>query len=136
MKSFVALRISGNELNTNIISEELGIIPHYTQKKGNPITSKYTNEIVGHYEEDCWIYEIESNCKDTTEMCLERLFLTILPHSKYLKNLSAKHNVTIWVSIYPDNEQNNLHLSENILKVICEMGATLEISTLFLESLY
>ena len=136
MKSFVMLRISGNDLELNIISKQLGIIPEYAYKKGDPIISKQNNKIVGKYNEDCWIYGMESHCNETTEMCLERFLEKILPNSAYLKTISVIYNITIWISVYSDDEQNNFHVSKNSLKTIYEMGATLDISTSFLKEFY
>ena len=134
MKSFLSLRISGIYIDVDMISEQFGK-PHYTYKKGQEMMSKF-NEKADVYDEDCCIYSTESTHSETAEMCLNRFLKTILPKSKLLKSMSEIYNITLWISIYPDDEQNNFHISKDSLKAIYNMGITLDISTYFLKEFY
>lgn len=137
MKSFAKLRISGIDLNIEEITVKLGINPSCSYRKGETIVRrrnyKYDKNIRTTYEEDCWMCEIESLSEETPEMCATRLLNLVYPNYQYIKNLSNTYKITLWVSVYPDNEQYNFHLSSRHMDLLMRIGATLDISTTFLN---
>jgi len=136
MKSYVKLRISGIGLNIQEISSRLGLAPDHVYMKGDICSPRnHSGEEIA-YQEDCWIKGIESDEDINVEKTLERFVGTLKSSSDYLKTLSKEHDVTVWVSVYPDSEQANIHIAAPIIIALSEIGATLDCSTLFLKDFY
>jgi len=54
------------------------------------------------------------------EKCIEQFMLDLHYATEYLKMLSLRTNITVWISAFPEGEQCNVHLSEKTLAVICK----------------
>ncbi len=133
---FVKLRISGYGLNLEEITEKLRIKPTFSCRAGEEYTFKSGDNKVATYKEDCWIAETEKRQKETLDQTIERFMLEFQISSEYIKELSNKFDVTLWISAYPDEEQSNIHLSKDTLKVINDMGISLDFNVLFLKDFY
>jgi hypothetical protein len=135
-KSFINLRISGLGLNLPEITDQLKIAPSHAYKKGDIYYSKkpIVKEII--YQEDCWISGTENQPDDAVEQAIDGFLEKLLPSSIFLKELARKHNVTIWISAYPDSEQANIHLSSQTINALSEIGATLDCSMALLKDFY
>jgi len=136
MKSFVKLRISGVGLNLQEISDQLGLAPDQAYKKGDACAHREHGGEAAAYHEDCWMVGLESDEDMTVEENVERLVSMLISSSVYLKALSKEHNVTVWVSAYPDAEQANIHIAAPTIAALSEIGAALDCSTLFLKDFY
>ena len=136
MKGFVDIRISGDALNFQEITESLGITPSHICKKGDTHVSKIIKGQTTIYKEDCWISGGETENDEIVEHCIERFVSSILPASDYLKELSNNYVITLWVSTYPESEQTNIHLSKTAIKALSEMGMSLDCSSAFLKDFY
>lgn len=136
MKCFVKIRVSGTGVNIEELTERLEIEPIRSYHKGDSFVPAKTVKKPGIYEEDCWIAGIESKKNETVENCVSRFLEILLPHSNYLSKLAQQHNITLWVSAYPDNEQMNFHLSESCMKKLLKIGAALDLSSAFLKDFY
>ena len=65
------------------------------------------------------------------------VFLTRFIKSKeYIKELSDNFDATLWVSVYPDDEQSNIHLENKTLKIISDMGLIVDLDIMFLKEFY
>jgi len=136
MRRFIDLRISGLGINIQEISERLSMTPDNAYKKGDiHIDNKYGGEKIV-YEEDCWISEYKANEHMRVDEQLENFLAELKSSSAYLKGLADKHKVTIWVSLFPDIEQANLHISLSTINALSDMGATLDCSMAFLGDFY
>jgi len=78
----------------------------------------------------------ETASNETIEKATKRFLDGLLPSAAYLKNLAGKYNATLWISAYPETEQINLHLSQNTIKRIFDLGITLDFSIMFLKQFY
>lgn len=135
-KGFVCLRISGTNINLQEVSDMLKTKPSMTHKKGDIHTNKRVSGQVIVHQEDCWIVKTETASNETIEKATKRFLDGLLPSAAYLKNLAGKYNATLWISAYPETEQINLHLSQNTIKRIFDLGITLDFSIMFLKQFY
>lgn len=132
---FVKLKISGHGLNIEEITKKLKQEPDYKFYEGESYTSKYDNTPIT-YKEDCWIKGTEKKGDETVENTIER-FLSDYTHSaSYLQELAGKFNVILCISVYPDEEQSSIHLSTKVLKLISDMGMSIDFDASFLKKFY
>jgi len=136
MRYFINLRISGTELDFQEITTKLEMPPVNCGKKGDVIESRVPGIGKNTIQEDFWIGEHKPDENANFEENLEHFVVKLIPSSNYLKSLAEKHNVTIGVSAYPDNEQANLHVSLPTIMALSEIGATLDCSMAFLKDFY
>ena len=136
MKMFIKIRISGDKLELEKISKQLKVSPICTYKKGDLITNTKIKVNVETYQEDCWMYGIESKDTELQGDFLQRFVKELVPHSEFLKSIAIGNDITIWISIYPDNEQCNINIPTFVIDFISKIGATLDINTLFLKNFY
>ena len=136
MSDFVDIRISGIDLNLDEITSRLAMNPDYAYKKGDTcLDYKYGGTKIV-YSEDCWITAYKPKEKTPVEKQLEEFVNVLADSSDYLQELASKHDVTIWISMYPDNEQVNLHISTPTIKTLARIGASLDCSTAYLKSFH
>jgi len=136
MRTFVDLRISGDGLDLDEITEKLGMAPDVSFKKGDVhIDTKFGSKATV-YQEDCWITGYEYSGEAIFEETLDSFMAKINLSASYIKSLSEMHKITVWISAYPDSEQANIHLSKNSIEIINEIGATLDCSMAFLKEFY
>ena len=135
MKSFVKLRVAGEGLDVYKISDKLEIENSMAYKKGDDLQSRFDKEITTA-KEDCYLASFESEDNESAEACLGRVLKTLKPHSNYLRSLSEKAEISVWISLYPEEFQMNFHLSPENMKMIIDMGASFDMSAMYLEKLY
>ena len=135
-KGFVKLRITGQDLDLEQIKKELLHQPSFVYRKGDCYTPKFGDKKPVVYKEDCWILEGEKQDVETIDGMLYR-FLTELEESKkYLKEISDNADVALWVSVYPNSEQSNIHIENNTLKLLADMGLVIDFDIMFLKEFY
>ena len=135
-KGFVKLRITGQDLNLEQINNELSQQPSFTYRKGDTYTPKFGDKQPIIYKEDCWLFEVEKQEDETIDATVYS-FLTKFEKSKeYLNKLSQKAELTLWVSVYPDNEQSNIHLENKTLKLLADIGLVVDFDIMFLKDFY
>ena len=135
MNSFIKLRISGDGLNLQEITDQLGLLPSHTSRKGDAFISRWRHEKI-IYQEDCWLAEHEPSEGAKLELEIEHFATQLKPSAAYLKSLSEKYNVTFWISAYPEGEQANVHITAKTIGILSELGATLDCSMAFLKEFY
>lgn len=133
---FIKLRIVGQNLKLEEITEKLSQLPSFTYRKGDSHTPKYGKEKAIIYKEDCWLLELEKDENHTFDDMINKFLSNFKNSTDYLKELSSKFDVTLWVSAYPDEEQSNIHLSPNTLKLIADIGISVDFNILFLKEFY
>jgi hypothetical protein len=133
--NFVSLRISGKYIDLEEITKTLNVSPKHAYKSGDIHNDKYNNQTI-EYTEDCWIANIEvENTEETEGKILE--FVDILYKSrKYIEKLARENTITLWISIYLDDIQYNLHFSRAVLSRICEMRIDVDITSMQLDKFY
>ena len=132
-KGYVKLRITGQDLNLEQINNELSQQPSFTYRKGDTYTPKFGDKQPIIYKEDCWLFEVEKQEDETIDATVYR-FLTKFEKSKeYINKLSQKAELTLWVSVYPDNEQSNIHLENKTLKLLADIGLAVDFDIMFLK---
>lgn len=135
-KAFINLRISGEGLNLQEITARLEMSPDYAYKKGDVfIDHKHGGQTIV-YQEDCWIAGIESIPKESIGQSIERFLELLKPVSGYLKELAQRSQITVWASIYPENEQMNIHLSSTTIAILHSIGVSFDGSVMFLKQFY
>jgi len=131
---FIKLMISGTGLDLDGITNVLNTSPDIAYKKGDMIASRFKTDKTEHTE-DGWITSVEFD-KQPLELGIETFVLQFVPYAKYLKELSKSHDVTFWVSLYPETEQFNVNLTKETITALCKMGATFDFGVAFLQTLY
>ena len=135
-KGYVDIRISGIGLDEEAISKNLGLIPNTFYTKGDTFVDEKYGGTKIEYEEDCWIVGTETEFNEAIEHTIDRFLEVLLPSAEYLKDLSRKHNITLWVSLYPEDEQSNIHISGKTINALCQIGISLDCSVSFLKDFY
>ena len=134
-RGFIDLVIRGIGLCNDEISTRLDMTPNRFNKKGDTHKDKYTNKTT-IYSEDSWYAGIEIKQGESPEDALTRFVDILHPHSDYIKSLSTSFDVILWLSLYPDDEQMNVHLSPSMISRICDMCISIDVSAMFLKQIY
>ena len=135
INGFIDLRIGGQGLNLNEITQTLSIRPDHAYKKGDMVFSKITKTETVH-KEDSWIAGVKVEEGGSLEKATVRFLEKLRPNSDYLKMLASSFDVILWLSLYPDNEQMNVHLSPSIIAQVYEMGISIDVEAAFLKQIY
>ena len=135
IRGFLTLRISGDGLSNEETSKKLGVKSDTFNKKGEKHFNKITKTSI-IYPEDCWYAGVEIEEEDSFEEVVVCFLKKLQPSAGYLKELSSSFDVTLWLDMYPDNEQMNVHLSNDIISIVSEMGITIDVGAMFLKQFY
>jgi len=57
-------------------------------------------------------------------------------NKKFLRELSDKSDFSLWLTIYPEEIQQNFRVNNNILKMMSEIGINFDVSIMNLEPFY
>lgn len=133
--AFVKLRITGQNLDFEQLNRELSHQPSFSYRKGDSHTPKIGDKQSVIYKEDCWIFEIEKHEDETIDNMLYGFLTEFKQSQEYLKSLSD-NDVTLWVSVYPDELQSDIHLENKTLKLLADMGLSVDFYVMFLNDFY
>ena len=140
---FVRLRIIGEGLNLQEITDKIGIAPDTSYKKDEErIINVLRREEKVIYKEDGWIAETGTKYNkkhepiESIESVIDRFMKMLCPATEYIRELSSKAAITFWIDGYPDSEQQNVHISKEVIKNLFDMGITLDCSMAFLKPFY
>lgn len=136
MNGFVKLRITGEGLPIQDVTNKLERTPDFSYKKGDVFIDERFKRRPVIYKEDCWLVEAEKNNDESLEECIERFILGFNEKTSYLKEFSKRFNLTVWISAYPEKEQTNIHLSAETTAIIAAMGASIDYNIAFLKEFY
>jgi len=135
MGGFIKLRIVGEGLDIQRVSDKLGRAPDFSYKKGDIYFNKITKSKTV-YQENCWMAEAEKKEHETLDECVEVFILGFFRTAKQLKEISEKFSSTFWISAYPENEQSTIHLSKKVIFALGEMGVPVDFTVAFLKDFY
>ena len=133
---FVKLRIAGQDLNFEQINKELSQKPSAIYCKGDSYTPKFGDKQPIIYNEDCWIFETEKQEGEMLDDMLYNFLTRFIKSKEYIKELSLNTDVSLWVSVYPDTEQSNIHLENKTIKLLSDMGLVIDFDIMFLKDFY
>ena len=136
MTTYIALRISGLEMSHDEITAQLKIASPKISKKGEIVNNKKYKLPPTIVQEDSWMSGFEPYEHTKPQDALEDFVMRFKPSFAYLKSLSKKYSVTVWVSLCPEKEQFNMHVTSKAIKALNEMGATLDCTMMFLQAFY
>lgn len=133
--NFVNLRISGQSIDFERITESLSISPNHICKKDDMKYDKITKK---HFtcSEDCWTGGIQIENEEETENKINGFIDLLYENKEMIQQLSKCHNITLWITLHPDTIQFNLHLSNKVLKKINELGIDIDITCMYLQEFY
>lgn len=134
--SFVKLRITGENLDFEEIIQALSCQPSFTYRKGEHYTPKFGDKQPKVYKEDCLLFETEKQDDETIDDMLYKFLTGFTKSKEYINELSQKADITLWVSVYPDEEQSNIHLGNKTVKLLSDMGLSVDFNIMFLKDLY
>ena len=130
---FVYLAVSGENVDLDEITRTLNITPKYSYKKGEERFNRGERIV---YKEDRWIADIEINDDDKTEEEIARFIDSFYENKEYIRELSHKHCVELEITAYPDINQYHLHLSNESLGKLAELGVGIWFTCMLLEEFY
>lgn len=114
-KTHCELAIVSNEIEHEIISKELNIVPSRVFRKGDLFTSKNTTR-VGERTYNLWAIESKSSelLEESVSHHIEYFRSIILSKVEVLKKYKkdARYEVTFWIWIETDNSGIGLDLDE------------------------
>ena len=132
--NFIYIRITGKPLDTDCITETLGIKPDKTYKTGE----SYSLRACGNrpakkitYDFDGWLFTIECGTIHETEHQIEVLVETLYHKKAFFQELAPlTDSMTLWVTLYQDDYQQNLHLTACTLARLAEMHFSIDITNM------
>ena len=134
MTGFLKLWISGQELDLDEISERLKTDPSHLYKKGDTHYDKITKETIT-YVEDRWLLDKEIETENLEQEVLD--FISLFAHNtEYIKSLSEKHTVFLWLSVYPETEQYSVCFSTKVIEEVYKLGLSIGINVADLRAFY
>ena len=131
--NFINLRISGEKLDFDEINSVINVSNVVCHKKGE--VHVYKNQEVT-FGEDVWITHFEVGEDKNLEIELEQFINKIYESRFYISKLCLENDISLWVTVYPDTYQLNLHLSGITIKRIYEFGIDFDLSIMCLNELY
>jgi len=135
INAFINFRIIGDGLDIPDITAHLQKKPTTVYKKGDIITSRFKSEKTVHTE-DCWIYHEEIAKSDNLQQRTSEFLDEFVGYSDYINELSKKFSITIWIALYPEIEQFNIHLSQEIIEKLSKLKSTMDVEVACLQSFY
>lgn len=133
---FVKLIIRGQDINLEEITQKLSQQPSFSYRKGDCYTPQFGDKTPVIYKENCWGLEVEKQECETFDDVLYAFLTRFNGSTEYIKDLVKDHNVIVWVSVYPDEEQGNIHLENKTLKLLADMGLAIDFDIMFLNDFY
>lgn len=134
MTGFLKLWIGGEGLSLDEVTDILEIQPTYSYKKGDTYYEKLTKETIT-YVEDCWLFNKEIETGQLEQEILSFIFLFI-NKTDYIKSLAKKFKIFLWLAVYPESEQDKVHLSQKVIETICKLGISINIEVADLREFY
>lgn len=93
--------ITGDELNPNMVTEKLEMIPHHFWVKGDAIPGKSITR-----KDSCWIISTGYEESYDINEQLEKVIKRISPKTRVLKEIKAKYNLDFLFAIIVNVENN------------------------------
>ena len=135
---YIYFRITGEYLDLPLIIENIGIKPEKLYHKGERYQTKPIGDIPAQekkYDFDGFMSMIECDSKDT-EKQLESLIEQLYRKKEFLLNLSEQaESMTVWVNLYPETYQQNLHISPQSMGMLAYMHISVDITSMNLTAL-
>lgn len=125
----VAFTLIGNGIDPDVVTQELGIKPSETGRKGE----RRINDPKCLLVHKCDFWSISKGYKDSLDLGSEvKLLLEeIMPYSKIIRNLCKKMNlfaeIECDVKKADDDSYPSIHFGVNTLNQIAELGAEIDI---------
>lgn len=131
--AYLHLRVLGENIDMENISNTLNVRPCNTYKKGDIFKSKY-NEMV--CQEDCWSINYEIPEKQSLDEAIISFTQPFHLNKYYMMELTKTYNVKLWISLYPEEYQMNLDISNKIISILHDLNIELSITTIYLSDFY
>jgi hypothetical protein len=112
-----------DDFNISAISEDLGITPTNTRRKGEPKSS--TNV----FAEAMWGYEVYSGEWESLEEALDATLKIFMPLKDKLTKYETKYDVILWCGHFTSSFDGGPTFSPELLKKLGEFGVELFLDT-------
>ena len=123
--TMASFRILGIGLDFRGISEQLGIQPSLTRRKGEH------GLIQTPQSADVWCLDSPLPRSEPLEVHLKSLRQVLLPHCEFLRSLRGKCDLSIYCGITTDGDRCQFHLSSDSLRMFAELGIDMDLSLVF-----
>lgn len=130
---FIRLHIAADQLDEQTINKTLGIAPTLFYRKGEQRLHK--GKMIT-YTESCWVLEQEVSDKEDFSVAVEQFLNRFAGKEEPVHRLLAGSDATLWLTLYVEAPQQNVHFSSQTLQRVSRMGIALDISMMSLAELY
>jgi len=131
--AYLYFRISGNNLDIKAITKELNITAYNTHKKGEIYKSKYGEFIC---PEDSWQTQYEIPTEQLLENAIIEFIKPYLSKKSFITNLQKEHAVSLWLSLYPYENQMTTSLSKKMIAILHDINIEFNITATYLSDFY
>ena len=135
LDGFIIIRISGKGLQLDEITNKFGVKPTTSYKKGDTHYNKYSKETLV-YKDDCWLYDKKIKVNKTFNKKIVEFLEPFLKQADYVHELSKQFEIIAWISLYPEEDHNNIHLSPSVIESLHTLGLSLDIEISDLRMFY
>ncbi|MHB8926833.1 MAG: DUF4279 domain-containing protein [Bacillota bacterium] len=123
---FVGLRVTGEDLNFDLITDRLGLKPTKCSRKGEPVSPRSREKAIT----DVWSYRVGmEDDQPLSEMIME-LEAKLGDKVSSLQRLPASYDVRIWCSYHTSLAQGGFDLSPSNLGFLGRAGVPCTVSIL------
>lgn len=130
---FCKFRITGESLIPDEITQVLDIVPDKSYKKDE--IKELNNEKIT-YIEGCWMKNFETDDYDHFQDLILEFLQPFILKKEQIINLRKQFSITLWISLYPDNNQISFHIPSALIEEVSKLGISLDITTIYLENFY
>ena len=128
----ITLRINGEKLDLENISKQLNMEPRYACHSGSKYYDKYEKS-EKLYSEDIWLFSMDMTDDESIDCAINKFVDLFIRFSDFL---AQQESVTIWISLYPETEQFNIHVSKCSISKLCKLGIDFDIEIAHLQTIY
>lgn len=116
------LRIFGLELNTQRITETLGVNPTHTHRQGDP------RGTLSPFQHDMWSYESPVDADQPLHSHIDKLWTVLRPHKVYLLSLKQRCTVDVFLGYRSNCDTAGVEVPPHSLEMFVELQIPFGIS--------
>jgi hypothetical protein len=124
----VTLRLFGDDLDPDAVSQRLGSTPTLARRKGDSIPDGKRVAETGS-----WLLSSERQSKNTLEHQIEALFTRLSDDMAVWRDLADSYHVDLFCGLWSNEWNRGLELSPKIVAAIAERGLRVGFDIYFVE---
>lgn len=121
------LRIFGDSVNLEEISENLGLTPTHLHRKGELRNPKISNSA---YDHDMWSYDSPVHEEESLELHIKTLWDKLKPHKQYLLTLKDQYTVDVFLGYLSSCDHAGFEVPAESLEMFTELNIPFSVSVI------